>query len=154
MPTPYRGPAGDGGATVADETFSMQLRRTGDLLREISTEVRREIRPAIKKAAEPIVRDAKKNASWSSRIPKAIRVSVLKRGVEIRVSAKKAPHARVLEGITGNRTFRHPLFGNRERWFDQKTRPFLTPAVEKHLPKVRAAVIRIVDEAAVRHGYK
>lgn len=120
----------------------------------MSTAVRREIRPALKDVAEPMVAAARANASWSTRIPKAIRLSVLKRGVEIRVSKKRAPHARPYEGIGGNDQFRHPVFGDRSRWVSQKTRPFLDPAVKAHRSKIRPRLFQVVEEAARRHGYK
>lgn len=101
-----------------------------------------------------MVAQARANASWSSRIPGAIRVAVLKRGVDIRVNRRRAPHARPYEAIGGNATFRHPVHGHRDRWVSQATRPFLDPAVEQHRGKVRKALIDLVDKAARRHGYR
>lgn len=136
------------------DSFADQLRRAAIDLRAMSTEVRREIRPALKKAAEPMVSTARANASWSQRIPGAIRLAVVKRGVDIRVSKRKAPHARPYEGIGGNAQFRHPVHGNRDRWVSQKTRPFLEPAVKAHRSEIRPRLLAIVDEAARRHGYR
>lgn len=138
---------------MADD-FSAQLRRAADDLRAMSTQIRRGIRPAIKDGAQPMVAQARANASWSTRIPGAIRVAVLKSGVDIRVNRRKAPHARPYEAIGGNATFRHPVHGNRSTWVSQQTRPFLDPAVEQHRPKVRKALVDLVDEAARRHGYR
>lgn len=138
---------------MADD-FSVQLRRASADLRAMSMQVRRGIRPTIKRASEPMVAQARANASWSTRIPGAIRVAVLKSGVDIRVNRRKAPHARPLEGIGGNATFRHPVFGNRSRWVSQQTRSFLDPAVEQHRGKVRKALIDLVGEAAREHGYR
>ena len=137
-----------------EESLSAQIRQASADLRAMSTEVRREVRPALQKAAEPMIRTARSNAAWSRRIPRAIKLSVLKRGVEIRVSKRIAPHARPLEGIRGNRTFRHPFFGNREVWFDQKTRPFLTPAVRKHRREIVPLLAKVIEDAAKRHGYR
>lgn len=139
---------------MASPLLSWQLKRAAADLKLMSTEVRREVRPALQKAAEPMIRTARSNAAWSRRIPRAIKLSVLKRGVEIRVSKRIAPHARPLEGVRGNRTFRHPFFGNREIWYDQKTKPFLGPAVEAHERQIVPALFKIIDEAARRHGYR
>jgi len=136
------------------DPFDVQLARASLDLKAMSTEVRREIRPALRKIARPMIKDAKDNADWSSRIPGAIRLSVLKRGVSIRVSRRKAPHARAYEGIAGRKTFRHPVFGDREHWVEQKTRPFLDPAVQAHAHKIRPAMVEIIEDAARRHGYK
>jgi hypothetical protein len=121
-------------------------------LRTMPTEIRKQLRPALRKAAQPIVTTAKGNASWSTRIPGAIRVVVLKRGVEIRVNRKKAPHGRVYEGLSGM-TFRHPVFGNRDVWRAQRARPFLLPAVRAHRDEVRKAVTDVVDQVARQHGF-
>jgi len=114
------------------------------------------MRPALQKAAKPIVDDAKRRAGmWSTRIPDAISLSVRKNGVMIRVSGQKAPHARPYEGIVGNRKkFRHPVFGDRERWVEQRTRPFLIPAVNAHRREVTVEVARIIDHVLRLHGYR
>lgn len=122
-------------------------------LRDMPKEIRRELAPTLRRVAQPIAAQARANASWSSRIPGAIRVAVLKRGVSIRVSARKAPHARPYEGITGQ-TFRHPVFGDRDRWVAQRSRPFLEPAVKAHQAKVRDEIVKVVDDAARRHGFR
>ena len=134
--------------------FSLQLRHAADDLRNMSTEVRRSIRPTLQRAAEPIVAQAQANASWSRRIPGAIRLSTLKRGVEIRVSAKKAPHARPLEGIRGNHTFRHPVMGDRSVWVTQLTRPFLQPAARVHGRRVTEKVVQMIDRAARNNNFR
>ncbi len=81
--------------------------------------VRRDLRPGIREATEPILSQAKANASWSTRIPRATRVKAAfgKRtaGVSIVVSAKRAPHARPYEHDGEPGTFRHPVFGPRSR---------------------------------------
>lgn len=136
------------------DNFANELRRAAADLRGFSTQVRREIRPAVKRAGEPMVAAARANASWSTRIPKAIKMRTLKSGIEIRVSRKQAPHARPYEGIAGGSTFRHPVYGNRNRWVTQATRPFLEPAVKQHMPKVRRELAAMLDDAARRHGYR
>lgn len=134
--------------------FSAQVAKASRDLRAMSAQVRKEVRPAIRRAAEPMVAQARANASWSSRIPGAIRLSTTKRGVDIRVNQKRAPHARPYEGIGGGGQFRHPVFGNRDRWVSQPTRPFLDPAVRQHRGKVREELIKVVDDAARRHGFR
>lgn len=112
------------------------IRLLAEQLGKVPVELRRELRPALRSAAESIVNDMRGRASYSSRIPGAIRttVSFARRGggVTIRVDSNRAPHARVLErGNDGSRsdTFRHPVFGDRDVWVSQPTRPFFFPAV-------------------------
>lgn len=134
--------------------FSVQVRQAADDLRNMSTEVRRNLRPTLEQAARPIVTQAQANASWSTRIPGAIRLSTLKRGVEIRVSSRKAPHARPYEGIRGNRSFRHPVMGNRDVWVAQQTRPFLQPAARAHGRQATEKVAKMIDRAARNNGFR
>lgn len=128
-------------------------------LRAIPREVRKDLRPALQRAGGAVMADAKGRASWSSRIPGAMRISVLygrSQGVMIRVSRRRAPHARAYEGIGARRgnasTFRHPLYGDRNRWYTQATRPYLQPAARR--AEVRKAVTDVVEAAARRHGFR
>jgi hypothetical protein len=115
--------------------------------RDVPKELRPAIRKAVKSAADSFVSDVKADASWSSRIPNAVRIftsfSQSRPGVRVRVDSKRAPHARPYEGLApgGNRSaFRHPVYGNRDAWVTQSTRPFFRPNVEKHREKVLSAI--------------
>ncbi|MFI2663736.1 hypothetical protein [Micromonospora carbonacea] len=130
-------------------------------LREIPKTLRKELRPALKKTGDQVAQAARARASWSRRIPGAIRVKVLygrRSGVIITVNRKKAPHARAYEGIAarmGNASsFRHPLFGDRNHWYTQRTRPFLHPAAQARRAQVQADIVKVVAAAASRRGFK
>jgi hypothetical protein len=120
----------------------------------------RELRPALRKAAQPILTDARRRASWSSRIPSAITIrsslSQRKPGVRLVVDAGRAPHARPLElGSQRNGTFvRHPVFGNRENWVQQRTRPFFFPAVYSGWDEVADQSAAAVIAAARAAGFR
>lgn len=118
-------------------------------LGQVPIELRRELRPRIRAGSDEIVRDMRARASYSSRIPGAIRstVSFASRsgGVTIRVDARRAPHARPLEGAsTRGSTFRHPVFGNRDVWVSQATRPFFFPAVKAGQAQLRRHISEAV----------
>lgn len=113
--------------------------------------IRRELRPRLRAAGTLMQRAAQQNASWSSRIPAAIRVTTsfasTTGGVGVRVDRTKAPHARAFEGIGTNRTtFRHPVFGNTDVWVDQPERPFLVPARRSTETAVRALIATAVRD--------
>ena len=137
--------------------MSNAVREFAIALGKIPADIRKELRPALRAAAKGVQKDAQANASWSSRIPRAIKIGVsmsaTRGGVTLRVDSRIAPHARPYEGITG-RVFRHPLFGNRERWFPQAARPFLQPAVLAGREDVVKAVDEAVDAIATRHGFR
>lgn len=128
-------------------------------LNKVPVELRRKMSGAIRKAGQPIVSDARRRASWSTRIPGAIsmrsRFTGRRPGISIVVSAKKAPHARAYEGLTGDGSaFKHPVFGNRNVWVSQATRPFLFPAAEAHGPRVVDAIAEVIDVSARLHGWR
>lgn len=126
-------------------------------LRAIPVELRRELRRELRAAGAPIVADAKSRAAWSSRIPGAIglRTSASGRGLAatIRVRAARAPHARPIENQGRHGTFRHPVFGNRDRWVPQRARPFLDPAARAGFSRFVQATGKAVETAARRHGF-
>lgn len=119
-------------------------------LGKASPELKQRLRPAMRNVGETIRRDMQHRASYSSRIPGAIRMttsfSAKSGGVKFRVDAKKAPHARALErgNLSGRHsTFRHPVFARSSNradwvWTTQATRPFFFPALKaggKHMRK-------------------
>jgi rhodanese-related sulfurtransferase len=114
-------------------------------LRAVPRNLQPAIRRAVADAAQAFLSDVREDASWSSRIPGAIRTrtSFAQRGSGIRVlvDKAKAPHARPYEGLSsGGMQFRHPVFGNRDVWVSQQARPFFMPNVEKHREKVLDAI--------------
>ncbi len=120
----------------------------------IPKETAAELRPKLRAAAELVANQAKVNASYSSRIPGAIKVSTSltsrNGGAGVRVDSRKAPHSRALEGTQDTASFRHPVFG-RDAWVDQPTRPFLFPARDAKLQEVKALVADAVRSAVRFH---
>ncbi|MFC9085358.1 HK97 gp10 family phage protein [Nocardiopsis dassonvillei] len=133
------------------------VRRLRRDMGQIPKDLQRRLRPAMRAGGQDLLADARRRASWSTRIPAAMRLATSftrrQAGVSLVVSRHRAPHARPYEGIRGNDSFRRPVFGNRERWVETQTRPFAGPAVDLHGPRVVAAVNRVVDEAAVAAGF-
>jgi hypothetical protein len=102
--------------------------------------------------------DARSRASWSSRIPSAISVrgsatNENRVGVELRVSAASAPHARPFEGMGQGGSFRHPVFG-RDRWVAQATRPYAFPAVRAASDRIAPQIAAAFEDAAREVGFK
>lgn len=121
-------------------------------------EVRKKIRPALVRGGRPALSEAKRNASWSSRIPQATRLSVgfSKRtpGAALVVSHAKAPHAHAYENKGKPGTFRSPLFGNREIWITHQARPFLYRAAETWQQEFDSDVGKVVDQVSRDMGFK
>lgn len=149
---------GAGGARYTGTSGSYGVRLLAQALTEVPKTLRARIRPALVASGEGLRQAAAANAEWSTRIPKALktrtRFSGSRPGVYVVASRKVAPHARTLEGITGNRTFRHPLFGNDEKWVEQPTRPFLAPAVQQQGDEAIRRVGDALDGALRDAGLK
>jgi len=136
---------------------NQELRKLVRDFGKLPAELRKELRPALKRGAQPILTQARSNASWSTRIPKATRISTKfqgrRGGVVIAVSAKRAPHARPYEGISGS-PFRHPVYGHRDRpGVAQAARPFLFRAVEAKGGEVTKELAKTVIEVGRKHGW-
>jgi hypothetical protein len=124
------------GADVSELTSLM--RDFQDVPAKLRPAIRREVAAAGKGFTDAV----KADASWSSRIPGAVKIktSFAQRGAGVRVfvDSKAAPHARPYEGLApgGNRNaFRHPVYGNREVWVTQATRPFFAKNIAPHRAK-------------------
>lgn len=135
-------------------------RELGKLVADIQampTEIRRELRPGLRTAGSAAKDNVGRHASWSSRIPGAVSVKVLTGkkdpGIFLRVSAARAPHARPFEGMSGNGSFRHPVFGT-NTWVSQSTRPFLRLGAQESIKDVISAADQAVIAAARRAGFR
>lgn len=133
---------------------------------KIPKELKRELRPGLRAAGRVVADDAKLRAAWSTKIPRAIRVSVTfvgkRQGVSIVVNRKKAPNARPIEHGGRAGTFRHPVYasGPRENWTwrPQRARPFLAPALQAKgddaAKQIKQVVDRVVDRNFKIRRYK
>ena len=135
-----------------------ELVRWIEVFGPIPGEIRRELRPALNRVAQPVLVQARANASWSTRIPGATRISSSfsrrSAGVAITVSGRKAPHARPLENLGRPGSFRHPVFGNRDRWVSQAARPFLFSAVAGAEEDLVRETGQVVEQVARKHGFR
>lgn len=124
-------------------------------LGSMPADLKLELRPKLRAAGQLVGDEAKRNASFSKRIPGAITVRTLfssrNGGVSVSVNRRKAPHARALEGTQRNTTFRHPVFGG-DTWTSQPTRPFLFPAVKSKETQAKALIAEAVRSATNPRG--
>ena len=127
-------------------------------LGKIPDDLRRKLRPRLRAAGRVVADDAKARASWSTRIPRAIRVSTSftarRPGVSVVVDKKKAPHGRPYEHGGQPGTFRHPRWGDRRSWFEQRARPFLAPALAAKGDTAGRLITEAVDETTRDAGFK
>lgn len=98
-------------------------------LGKIDKPLRAELTKSLKATGEKVADRARDNASWSTRVPQSIKVRARSLQITIIADPRVAPEAAPLENKGRDGFFRHPLFGDREIWVDQKARPFLAPAL-------------------------
>lgn len=142
-----------------------EIRKLVRDFKKLPPALRKELRPALRKGAQPVLAEARRRASWSSRIPRATRIttSFTKRrgGVSIVVNSKKAPHGRPYENLGEPGTFRHPVFSGGDGAI-QRSRDMVfgreVPGAFKTTYKSQAANIkdrkRSNRRAAIRKGSK
>jgi hypothetical protein len=130
-----------------------EIRAFADQLRDAPAELRTTLRREIRAEGKDVEGDIKANASWSSRIPGAVRTTVgfgaRSSGVVIRVDAGKAPHARPLEFGNKPGFNRHPVF-TYDVWVDQPIRPFFFRAVTPAMPRLVGRVQGVIDDVFAR----
>lgn len=98
-------------------------------------------------AAEIIAARARELAStWSRQVPASIGVSVSGNVATIRADA---PPARPNE-----LALRHPLFGDRDRWYGPNDRPFLAPAADSASDAAMVRYAKKIDGWAHQAGYR
>jgi hypothetical protein len=110
---------------------------------------------AIKAAVQPVVTQARANASFSDRIPGSIRATSTsgKANVSVKVVAggAKAPEAAAFEHQGTPGTFRHPVFGT-NTWVSQAAHPFLFPALTSQAEDIASAVEEAIDSYLTANG--
>lgn len=152
--------------------LSKELKDAGR--KDLRTQLRREI----KDAGKPVVADVKraalavdvsssqggtarpdKSTGLRARVAKATGLSITARGIRIRVSGKKMGDqknlAKYLDASLGRYTrWRHPVFGNRNNWVEQRGDPFFFATIRKHTRDFRAACSEAMDKVAdeIRRG--
>lgn len=138
------------------EDFKRLAKALGGIDKELSKALRR----SMKDAATPLAAAAKAEAGrWSKTVARSIVVQVqpgAKGGARVAIVAKQnkmpaghGPFPALMEGRQGRGdTFRHPVFGNRDKWVAQKTHPYLAPSITPKLPAALALVANALERAA------
>lgn len=126
--------------------------------RKVMLATKRAIRDAAKPAAEDVKRTVL-SAPGSGRT--GLRAGIAA-GVGIRINQGGSKGASVRIVATPNRlpanrapmvkafnqkSFRHPVFGNRFRWVRQEGRPYFGDVIYAHRGAIRTAIVRAVEQA-------
>jgi hypothetical protein len=138
------------------------LRVAGSPGRGVRKKMRRNITAAVKPMQNAVKADAlaipvkgPKSTGLRKAIARGTKIKIRASGatalVRLFVDPRIAPLAAYMEGSDGARAvrWRHPVFGNTDVWVGQSSHAYFAPAVRKHLPAVRKAVVAAVDETAI-----
>jgi hypothetical protein len=116
----------------------------------------KDMREGVKAAGQGAVDAVRREAAWSSRIPAATRLKISfgarSAGVTVVTDARRAPEARPLNHGEKPGTFRHPVYGHRDRWVAQPARPFFQAAGEA--PEISEQIRAVLDHVAFHAGFK
>lgn len=119
-------------------------------IRKCSTLVSKNLKAELKQAGEIVAIQARLNASFSTRIPATIKVRSAGGVIRVIAGGQSAPHKGEAEafehkGVPG--TFRHPVYGNKKKWVNQRAHPYLRTAAETHRKAALDAAERAVQKA-------
>ena len=136
-----------------------ELRRFIRQFEKFPIELRRELRPQLRAIGAESLARARANSSWSSRIPRAMKISVSfskkTARVALTVNRKVAPHARPLENLGRPGTVRHPVSQARTAWASQPARPFFFRVSDARMARDMDRRIGVaVDITARKHGFR
>lgn len=139
------------------QVTSTDLRQLYVDLKAVEGNLRVELRKGITAAAKPIVAAVQREASWSSRIPAAVKAktsfAAKSAGVAITVDSRKAPEAAPLENQGNTGTFRHPVFGT-DTWVTQQAQPFFWGGIQGTNTQIDNVLLGVMDTVAREAGFK
>ena len=118
----------------------------------------KQVKKALKLAGELIATDARALVSpYSKTTPPTIRVRTRKTSISVIAGGTNVPIAGLLEmgnrGRSTGNTFRHPVFGDKSIWVNQKMHPYLLVAMKKNEHAIERFEGKIVAEAFREVGF-
>jgi hypothetical protein len=144
---------------AANNRGTAELRRFIREFEKFPADLRREIRPMLRKTGDTVKFRAQANFRWSTRIPSAIKVSVTfskkTAGVRLTGNRRVAPHIRAYENLGREGFFRAPTGNPPEPWIRHRSRPGFFKAADVALTRdMDRKIGEIVDSVARQHGFR
>lgn len=151
---------GDGEYRIDAHEFSALFREVKAFDNELAKQLRRELREAAKPAIADVrseVRSLPTKGGRTSGVRNAVaqgvglRVSTAKRGGSVTIAASNrrlSPRHRAMNRLLNQRSWRHPVFGNRNAaWVQQSSTPYFETTILRRSNELRDAVLRAVARA-------
>lgn len=125
--------------------------------RQLTKELRGAVKPTLQKTRQSALAypaTTGKHSGLRQATARALSITTARGRVAIQISRKKMPAGQEhlparMEGIG---KWRHPLFGNTDKWYDQKSHPWFFPVINRDKPRVRKEIERIVRTTAKQLG--
>lgn len=125
---------------------------------KLPADLRKEMRPLLKKSGDRALAKARQNSQWSRRIPGSLRVvvSLTKRsaGVSLTSNRLKAPHGRPFANLGKAGFFRVPTGKDPLPYARVAARPWFFDAGEGMTRDIDEQIGKIVDSVARSHGFR
>lgn len=125
----------------------------GGLRRELLRNIRRETKPVLTEIPDNAIDTLPEAGGLSEQVASAqyaSRTRLTGNSVGVQIRATGTPGARNL-GRLNRGQLRHPLFGDRGRWFSQSVRPgFFSAPIEKRKPRIQRGIKRAMDDTAAK----
>jgi len=135
--------------TVRSASVTVNMQSFAHLARDMKRAaplMYKEIHHGLKDIGGIVADEARKNAAYSEKIAKSIKVRAGGFTVSVVASGRLAELEEMGKKGTPGR-WRHPLFGDRLHWYDQQSRPFLYPALKSKAELIDLAVWTLVGSA-------
>lgn len=143
-----------------------EINRVANALRQIDRKLPAKLRKDLKAATKPMILKAKANAKAipvDSRDAKRLR-SKIARGVGVQAATGKRVKIRIVtkmptpdmamipRGFQSPRGWRHPVFGDREKWVRQlpkEDEQWFLDAMQSEQPEVMRAIQKVLEDARI-----
>jgi hypothetical protein len=102
---------------------------------------------ALERGAKAVVRAGGRNTHLRETIARATKLQITAKGIRIRVDSSQFPESQrhLPRYLDRDKGWRHPLFGNKERWFEQHGSPYFASTIGKRAPKFREAILKAME---------
>jgi hypothetical protein len=105
-----------------------------------------EMRSAIMELAA--TRDYGVRRAIAAGIKTQVMTSQRSNGVRISASGGSLGERRAMLKALNSTTFRHPLFGDRDHWYEQQGRPYFGAVLKRHQSQMLDAIMKALEEAS------
>jgi hypothetical protein len=94
------------------------------------------------------LRASKRSTGLRTRIAAATKLQITAKGVRFVVNSSQLPESQrtLPRHLDSPKGWRHPVFGNREVWVDQKGGPWFADTIKRRAPEFRSAIVKAMDD--------